>query len=179
MTRRFWATRHRFCHLADANFPRFLRSLRRRWCLSLSIWDGAKHPLSSRPRIKWKRSAPRCRSQLLEQFEVDDFQAAYSADALYVTTLVLSKVSTSVFYRTITARSSQWILHVLLGIIALWGPAALVLSTVRCSSSPWQDINQECKILVRNGICCCRAQRSCWLDLVSSMAGDHGFGHHS
>lgn len=114
-----------------------------------------------------------------EPFEVDDTQAAYSADALYVTTLVLSKISTSVFYRTITGRSSQWILHVLLVIIALWGPAALILSTVRCSSSPWQDINHECKILVRDGLCCCRTRHSYSLDLVSPMAGDHGFGHHS
>lgn len=86
-----------------------------------------------------------------KQLKIDRIQAAYSADILYVMTLMLSKVSTAIFYKTITMRNSQRVLHALLGIIAVSSPAALTLSAVRCSSQPWQDINKECNILVSFG----------------------------
>ncbi|KAJ6006822.1 hypothetical protein N7451_004766 [Penicillium sp. IBT 35674x] len=49
-------------------------------------------------------------------------RAVYSADILYVTILGVSKASTAVFYRTITMRSSQWIIHGLIVVIVSWGP---------------------------------------------------------
>ncbi|KAJ5625293.1 hypothetical protein N7510_001602 [Penicillium lagena] len=74
-------------------------------------------------------------------------KAVYSADILYVATLALSKVSTSLFYRTITTRSSQWIIHGILGTVGLWALIAIIMLAIRCSSHPWQDINQECPTL--------------------------------
>ncbi|KAJ5818993.1 hypothetical protein N7474_004584 [Penicillium riverlandense] len=74
-------------------------------------------------------------------------KAVYSADILYVSTLVLSKASTSVFYRTITTRSSQWIIHGILGLVGLWALIAIIMLAIRCGSHPWQDINQECPSL--------------------------------
>ncbi|KAJ5937610.1 hypothetical protein N7454_003952 [Penicillium verhagenii] len=69
-------------------------------------------------------------------------KALYSADILYVAILGLSKGSTAAFYRTITMRNSQWMIHGLLGVIMLWGPVAM------CGCDPWNDINDDCPSFV-------------------------------
>ncbi|KAJ5630327.1 uncharacterized protein N7484_010427 [Penicillium longicatenatum] len=112
-------------------------------------------------------------------------KAVYSADILYVTTLWLSKVSTSVFYRTITMRNSQWMIHGLIGVIAFWGPVSMyttpftalyiaskptdqtnnrILISVRCGNDPWNDIDNHCQVFFP------RWQAITALDVVLEMA---------
>ncbi|KAJ5801970.1 uncharacterized protein N7503_004420 [Penicillium pulvis] len=74
-------------------------------------------------------------------------KVVYAADILYVTILGMSKASTAVFYRTITMRSSQWMIHGLIGVIALWGPVAIILISVRCGNDPWNDIDNHCPVI--------------------------------
>ncbi|CAG8919576.1 unnamed protein product [Penicillium salamii] len=73
--------------------------------------------------------------------------ASYSADILYAAVLSSSKVSTALFYRTITLRSSSWMSYTLLTTMIVSAPITIVLLSVRCDKHPWRDINDECKAL--------------------------------
>ncbi|KAJ6014360.1 hypothetical protein N7540_008951 [Penicillium herquei] len=74
-------------------------------------------------------------------------KAVYASDILYVALLGFSKASTTIFYRTITMRSSQCILYALLVVIASWEPTSIVLTSVRCDSRPWDDTDSDCSLL--------------------------------
>ncbi|KAJ5592034.1 uncharacterized protein N7459_002403 [Penicillium hispanicum] len=74
-------------------------------------------------------------------------KTVYCADLLYVSVMVCSKASTAIFYRTVTLRSFQWMTYALLAVIVLWGPAAVIMLAVRCTSSPWDNVDKKCDIL--------------------------------
>ncbi|CAG8134183.1 unnamed protein product [Penicillium salamii] len=87
------------------------------------------------------------RVQQLDDLSFAATVASYSADILYAAVLSSSKLSTALFYRTITLRCSPWMSYTLLTTMIVCAPITIVLLSVRCDKHPWRDISDECKAL--------------------------------
>ncbi|THC92347.1 hypothetical protein EYZ11_008191 [Aspergillus tanneri] len=66
-----------------------------------------------------------------------------AVDLLYILVLGLSKICTMMFYRNLSLRGTK-LLNTILGGCAAWIILGMALLGVRCSSRPWEDINNRC-----------------------------------
>ncbi|KAF7591833.1 hypothetical protein BBP40_001030 [Aspergillus hancockii] len=65
---------------------------------------------------------------------------AYGSDLLYVVVLGLSKGCTVLLYRHFSSRVFHWMTSGMLSATIIWTLVALLLLAIRCSHSPWEDI---------------------------------------
>lgn len=75
-------------------------------------------------------------------------QMGYASDILFVVTLGLSKITTTVFYMTLFKQKLRAVIRGLLGAGCIWVILSIILLAVRCGHQPWLDIDAQCGGLV-------------------------------
>ncbi|GAQ10117.1 hypothetical protein ALT_7438 [Aspergillus lentulus] len=68
----------------------------------------------------------------------------YASDILFVVTLGLSKITTTVFYMTLFKQKLRAVIRGLLVAGCIWVILSIILLAVRCGHQPWLDIDAQC-----------------------------------
>ncbi|KAH1386926.1 hypothetical protein KXV22_001851 [Aspergillus fumigatus] len=68
----------------------------------------------------------------------------YASDILFIVTLGLSKITTTVFYMTLFKQKLHAVIRGLLVGGGIWVILSVILVAVRCSHRPWLDIDAQC-----------------------------------
>lgn len=95
----------------------------------------------------------------------------YASDILFIVTLGLSKITTTVFYMTLFKQKLHAVIRGLLVGGGIWVILSVILVAVRCSHRPWLDIDAQC-----SGLVCQRyPNRAMLTEAVPKMAGNHRY----